>query len=105
MLVLAPNPCCSEIDQLHLTGLGEHDIAGLQVGVIDAAAMHMGQSRGDLAKDEDELTELWTLDLVERLAVDVFHQQFDAPDLEPRLLEAAVVDLGDGGVIERSEEH
>ena len=53
-----------------------------------------------LAKDQNELAELGRLDLVEGLAVDVLHQELDALDLEPRLLEPAIVDLGDRRVVQ-----
>ena len=75
-------------------------LPGFRSPWIDPAAVHVRQRRGDLAEDQHELPQLGRLDLVERLAVDVLHQQLDALDLEPRLLEPAIVDLGDRRMVE-----
>ena len=53
------------------------------------------ERRGDLVENQDELFDPRCLDLVERLALDVLHQQLDASDPEPGLLDPHVVDLDD----------
>ena len=100
VLVLTADPGGAEVDQLHLAVLGQHDVAGLQVAVVDPAAVHVRHRRGDLAEHEHELPQLRRLDLVERLALDVFQQQLDPLDLEPRLLEPAIVHLGDRRMVQ-----
>ena len=58
VLFLAANPGRAEVDQLHLAVLGQHDVCRLQVAVIDPAAVHVRQRRGNLAEDQHELTQL-----------------------------------------------
>ncbi len=61
--------------------------------MINAPPVHVVQRRGDVDEDQHELAAVVENQLIERLAVDVFHQQLDAGDLEPRLLDPQVVDL------------
>ncbi len=100
VLLLAADPGGAEVDELHLAGLVQHDVGGLQVAVEDPAAVHVRHRAGHLAEDQHELTQLGRLDLVERLALDVFHQQLGPLDLEPRLLQPAIEDLGDRRVVQ-----
>ena len=66
VLVLAPDPCGAEVDDLHLAAAREHDVARLQVAVIDAAPVHVVQRRGHVDEQQDELAPLGRLELVER---------------------------------------
>ena len=100
VLGLAAEPGGAKVDQLHLTVLRQHDVVRLQVAVKDAASVHVRERRGHLAEDQDKLAKLGRLDLVEALAVDVFHQELGAGDLEPRLALAIIIDLGDRRMVE-----
>ena len=100
VLVLAADPGRAEVDQFHLAVFGQHDVGRLQIAVIDPAAVHVRQRRRNLAENQHELAQLGRLDLVEGLAVDVFQQELDALDLEPRLFHPAIKNLGDGRMVE-----
>ncbi len=100
VLLLAANPRGAEVDELHLAGLAQHDVGGLQVAVIDSAAVHVRHGAGDLAEDQDELPKLGRLDLVERLPLDILEQELRPPDFEPGLLQPAIEHLGDRRVVQ-----
>ena len=49
-LGLALDPGQAKVDDLHVAGTAEHDVVGLQVGVVDAAAVHVNEAGRHLSK-------------------------------------------------------
>ena len=89
----------SEIDQLHLALIGDHDVAGFEIAVNDAGRVRAGQGVGDLDAVLQQLGRLQAAardHAVQRAARDELHD-----DEIHAVFVADVVDGDDIGMIQR----
>ena len=91
----------AEVDDLHVAGSAEQDVVGLEVAVIDAAAVHVDHAVGHALEDLHQQRQRQRRAGVQRLAVDVLDEQVRLADAEHPVLDRLQgVDLDEVGVVE-----
>ncbi len=89
----------AEVHQLR-AGLGEHDVAGLQVAVDDPGAVGAVQGVGDLPADAEDVGQRQRAarePLGQRLPVDQFHDQIVDSTFAPHVVQSADVRMIERG--------
>ena len=101
VLGLALDTGQAEVDDFHVAGPAEQDVVGLEVAVVDAAAVHVDHAVGHALEDLHHHRQRDARAGVQGLAVDVFDEQVGLADAEHPVLDRFQgVDLDEVGVFE-----